>query len=278
VDGWRGREHVGWLFSDGDSALQELLRTQLILPNILGDFLADHLDEIAGGRMFAIEKANDSLRLIVTGSLWRRGAARLGVAEVRSNVATFFRSQYTNFIEFGGESDGATRCDLLAAACTQHSDENPLFVIQLDIVNAYPSADRQALFNVLAWRASKSYDIGHVHMGDDIPCPASLRHYWSCFEFMQGTASTLHFSDYQGQAHKIACSKGGQQADAFETVRFAVTNFPSFGRVFARHGACTGAAICDDVSIVAPLAQGLALAAELKQVLKQDLDLDLDVM
>ena len=46
-----------------------------------------------------------------------------------------------------------------------------------------------------------------------------------------------------------------------------------FGRVFARHGACTGAAICDDVFIVAPLAEGLALAAELKQVLKQDLDL-----
>jgi len=81
---------------------------------------------------------------------------------------------------------------------------------------------------------------------------------------MQGTASTLHFSDYQGQAHKIACSKGGQQSDAFETVRFAVTTFPSFGRVFARHAACTGAAICDDVFIVAPLAEGLALAAELK--------------
>jgi len=88
---------------------------------------------------------------------------------------------------------------------------------------------------------------------------------------------TFYFSDYQGQAHKIACSKGGQQGDAFETVHFAVTTFPSFGRVFARHGACTGAAICDDVFIVALLAEGLALAAELKQVLKQDLDLDLDV-
>ena len=47
--------------------------------------------------------------------------------------------------------------------------------------------------------------------------------------------------------------------------------------MFARHGACTGAAICDDVFIVASLAEGLALAAELNQVLKQDLDLDLDV-
>ena len=75
----------------------------------------------------------------------------------------------------------------LAAAWAQHPDENPLVVIQLVIVNAYPSADRQAQFDVLAGRASKSYDNGHVHMGDDIPCPASLRHYWSyaryCFHF-----------------------------------------------------------------------------------------------
>ena len=89
---------------------------------------------------------------------------------------------------------------------------------------------------------------------------------------MQGTTSTLHFSSYQGQAHKIACSKGGQQGDTFETVRFAVTTFPSFGRVFARHAACTGAAICNDILNVTPLAEGLALAAELKQVLKQDLE------
>ena len=59
-------------------------------------------------------------------------------------------------------------------------------------------------------------------------------------------------SDYQGQAHKKACSKGGQQDDAFETVRFAVTTFPPFCRVFARHAACTGTATCDDAFIVAP--------------------------
>ena len=102
-------------------------------------------------------------------------------------------------------------------------------MIQLDIINASPSADWQAQFDVLAGRASKSHDNGHVHMGDDIPCPSSLRYYWSYFESMQGTTSTLHFSDYQGQAHKIACSKSGQQGDAFEMVRFTVTTFLSFG-------------------------------------------------
>ena len=64
------------------------------------------------------------------------------------------------------------------------ADPDPLVVIQLDIVNAYPSADRQAQFDVLAGRASKSYDNRHVHMGDVIPCPDSLRHYWSYFESM----------------------------------------------------------------------------------------------
>ena len=107
-------------------------------------------------------------------------------------------------------------------------------MIQLDIVNAYPSADRQAQFNVPAGRAAKSYGNGHVHMGDDIPCPASLRHYWSYFESLQGTASTLHFSDYQGQAHKIVCSKGGQQGDAFETVRFALLLLLSLNRHSSR--------------------------------------------
>ena len=122
ADGWRGREHVELLFSDDDSTLQDLLRKHRILPNILGDFLAEHLDEIADGRMCVLEKANNSLRPIVIGSLWRRCVARLGVVEVHSNVATFFMLQYAlaNFIQFGGESGGATRCaqvtQFLAAA------------------------------------------------------------------------------------------------------------------------------------------------------------------
>jgi len=83
----------------------------------------------------------------------------------------------------------------LAAAWLQHSDENPLVVIQLDIANAYFSTDRLAKFDVLAGRAFKFYDNGHVKVGDDIPCPFFLYHCWKYFESMQCTASTLHFSD-----------------------------------------------------------------------------------
>jgi len=194
----------------------------------------------------------------------------------RSSLSMRLKHQDRRAMDLQGHSL-RTGHSSISGSMGEHSDENSLVVIQLDIVNAYPAADRQAQFDVVAGRASKSYDNGHVQIGDDISYPSSLSHYWSYFESMQGTASTLHFSDYQGQAHKIACSKGSQQGDAFETVYFAVTTFLSFGRVFALHAACTGAARCDDVFIVAPLADGLAFTAELKQVLQQDLDLDLDV-
>jgi len=94
---------------------------------------------------------------------------------------------------------------------------------------------------------------------------------------MQGLAYTLHFTDHRGQPHNLTCSKGGQHDDGFEALRFAVMNHPSIGRVFQRHPACKEAAICDDIFVVAPLQEALALVAELKLILKQDLDLDLDV-
>ena len=110
-----------------------------------------------------------------------------------------------------------------------------------------------------------------------IPCAPSLRKYWGHFQSTQGHASTLRLTDKRRQPHHLMCSKDGQQDDGFETVRFAVTIHPSIGRVFQRHPACKGAAICDYIFVVAPLQEALALVAELKLILKQDLDLDLDV-
>jgi len=86
------------------------------------------------------------------------------------------------------------------------------------------------------------------------------------------------FTDHRRQPPHLTCSKGGQQGDGFETVCFAVTIHPSTGRVFQRHPDCKGAAICDDdIFVVALLQEALAVVAELKLILKQDLDLDLDV-
>ena len=121
------------------------------------------------------------------------------------------------------------------------------------IINAFCSVRRQVQFDVLAERASTSYDKENVRDGEMIPCAPSLRKYWGYFQSMKGHASTLRFTDDRGQPHHLTCSKGGQQGDGFETVRFAVTIHPSIGRVSQRHPACEGAAIFDDIFIVAPL-------------------------
>jgi len=67
VDSWRPREHIAWMLNDGDEMFHDLIRTQLILPYVKGDFYEGHLSEAAGGKFFALEKPNDSIRPVITG-------------------------------------------------------------------------------------------------------------------------------------------------------------------------------------------------------------------
>ena len=193
VDGCRPREHIAWMFNDGDEMFHELIRTQLILPYVKGDFYERHLSEVAGGKFFALEKPNDSVRPVIIGSTWWRAPASLSVAEVNSDVANFLMSAYDNFLQFACRKGGATRCaqitQLIASNWEVHDVDNPLVVMQLDIMNAFCSVRRQAQFDVLAERASTSYDNGNGRDGDMIPCAPSLRKYWGYFQSMQGHAS-----------------------------------------------------------------------------------------
>ena len=79
-----------------------------------------------------------------------------------------------------------------------HDVDNPLVVMQLDIMNAFCSVRRQAQFDVLAEMASTLYHNGNVRDGDTIPCAPSLRKYGGYFQSMQGHASTLRFTDHRG--------------------------------------------------------------------------------
>ena len=94
---------------------------------------------------------------------------------------------------------------------------------------------------------------------------------------MQGNASTMRFSDHQGVPHHLPCSKGGQQGDGLETFHFAVTVHPSIGRVCERQLDCKVAGIYDDIFAIARLSKALSCVAEMKKILKTDLDMDLNV-
>jgi len=133
------------------------------------------------------------------------------------------------------------------------------------------------LNSMLSGKSSRPYDDGRVQVSDELPRPRTLDKYWGYFLSMQGNASTMRFSDNQGFTHHLACSKGGQQGDGLETIRFAVTVHPSIGRVCERHLGCKVMGICDDIFIIVCLSKALSCAAEMKKILKADLDMDLNV-
>jgi len=116
-----------------------------------------------------------------------------------------------------------------------------------------------------------------VEISDELPKPHIFDKYWNYFESMQGNASIMRFSDKKGTTHHLPCSKGGQQGDSLETIRFAVTVHLSISRVCKRHLGCKVVGICDNIFIVGSLSNALSCAADLKQILKADLDMVLNV-
>jgi hypothetical protein len=80
IDGWRVRELMAPLFMGDDEELQGLIRTDMILPYLFGDFHPSHIQEYAGGLLLALEKpAKDGwgVRPIICGESWRRCFASL---------------------------------------------------------------------------------------------------------------------------------------------------------------------------------------------------------
>ena len=95
------------------------------------------------------------------------------MAESSLAVADYLLGQYDNFLQFAGQKDGATRCaqivQLLLANHVDHAVSDPLVAVQLDASNAFCSVSRQPQFDVLAGKASRSYDDGRVQVGDELP-------------------------------------------------------------------------------------------------------------
>ena len=49
ADGWSPREHVTFLFSEDDEEFHNLIRKQMVMPFVLGEFYPGHSEEVAGG-------------------------------------------------------------------------------------------------------------------------------------------------------------------------------------------------------------------------------------
>jgi len=198
----------------------------MVMPFITGDFFPGHLEEVAGCKYFALVKPNAGgspipnagsapldvdLRGIVIGSTWYRCGASCAVAESSLAVADYLLGQHGNFLKFARQKDGATRCaqivQLLLANHVGHDVSNPLVAVQLDASNAFCSVSRQLQFDVLAGKASRSYDDGRVQVGHQLPRPRTSDKYWGYFLYMQGdrmlAGQQLLFSFYFGSVYQL---------------------------------------------------------------------------
>ena len=123
--------------------LQALIQDHLILPYLFGDFHPSHIQEYAGGLLFALEKpAKDGggIRPIICGESWRRFFASLAANAVRGPISHIFTSTYENFLQTAGLKDGASHCDkILSSMYTALNSDpsDPDVIIKLDIFNAF---------------------------------------------------------------------------------------------------------------------------------------------
>jgi len=83
------------LFMGDDEELQALIRDHLILPYLFEDFHPSHIQEYAGGLLFALErpaKDGGGIRPIIFGESWRRYFASLAANAVRGSISHIFTS------------------------------------------------------------------------------------------------------------------------------------------------------------------------------------------
>jgi hypothetical protein len=69
------------MFMNKDTELHELIRTELFLPYVFGNFHPADLSELSGGLLFAFLKVNGvDIWPLLNPTAWRRAAASLEVA------------------------------------------------------------------------------------------------------------------------------------------------------------------------------------------------------
>jgi hypothetical protein len=127
----------------------------------------------------------------------------------------YFTTTYPNYMQCaGGLQDGATRCAQLLnmlhdLPIEDQDQDDPITFINTDIAAAFQELCRQTTFDTLTGKATKSYDDGRVHPGDDIPTIDALRPFHGVyFKAMRSTACNNRYFDHRGHTHHVKGTTG----------------------------------------------------------------------
>ena len=151
---------------------------------------------------------------------------------------------------------------------------DPHIVCQIDFANAFQAPSRQLSTNdCILGKVSRTYDNGNVQIGDELPHLVSLNPFFPYFRSMNDVSSRNRFIDHEGSIHYIEGTKGGQQGDPLEMLRFCLTVLPIWGRILNRHSQTIGAAYADDAYLMGQIEPTLRALADTVSSFRQDADL-----
>ena len=284
-DGWMPRELVAPMLAwDKDNEVANLIREELVLPFLTGDFHPDFMPEYAGSILFALMKLDGKIRPISVGDLFRRCCASLAVQSVREPLTRIFQSSYKNFIQFASISDGVSFCAKSIIAWYDTLDvtsnpEDPEVICALDVKSAYQCTDRRLTLDVINNEATRDYAAGFrkgqpFTSSEDMGAISNLFLYWYSLRMVY---SKKRYFDNLAKAHIIDGETGGDQGDPLESCAYSLSTLHLIGAVMARHPNAVAAAVIDDLTLKGPLSEVLKIFAEIKHVLREDAGLELAV-
>ena len=162
-------------------------------------------------------------------SLRRRSAAYLISASMKKKANKYFTKAFPSFIQIAVAIDGAPVCAKLVSMIHDKPQvqSDPHIVCQIDFVNAFQALNCQLDTNdCILGKASRTYGEENVQIGDELPHLPSLKPFFAYFRSMNQVASHNRFTDHEGFIQYIKGTKGGQQGDPLEMLRFCLTNSP----------------------------------------------------
>ena len=139
------------MLKDNDEDFHMLFRNHLILPHLHNSYSVEYAKERACARLSAFQKKKGGIRPIACGGIFRRCFAALMAKAWSKEASKYFSDSVPNFMQCaGGMRDGTTKCaQLLRAFDSEPSDGDLQAILEMDIVNAFNAAGRQAAFDTL---------------------------------------------------------------------------------------------------------------------------------
>ena len=219
--GWRTREYIAPMLNA--PGLGALVNEIFILPHLHGKLPAKFVECYRGGKLIALSKApKPGVRPIAIGDAFRRVADKALQPFSKKALAYFFEHEYSNVKQFASGSLHGTDKYVAAVLLALQEDpapsippstlaEDPMVILQLDMVNAFNALQRQTVFDMITGCYDRTYAKGRLTHANTPKLPDKFSvHIPSIRAHYEGDGHLI-FVDNEGTVRQVVSRTGTQQ-------------------------------------------------------------------